>query len=362
MPSMAGGGAERQLTYLCRELVTLGWDVHVAFVHGGPNLSRLEASGATVHRLAASGNYDPRILSGLVRVIRAVKPDVMQCWLLQMEVLGGLAARWTRTPWVFSERASEQAYPRTFKMWLRRKIGSIATAIVSNSRAGDQYWQRIVTAKVRRYIIPNGIPLEEIDRAPTAHLTDAPAASQTPILLNAGRFEYQKNFETFVRALHIVARERAFLALCCGEGPLRGRIEALATELALDSHVRFAGYAPNLWALMKRADLVVSTSFFEGSPNVVLEAMACGCPLVVSEIPTHREILDEETAVFVNPGDPQQIARTLVQVLNDREGATRRAAQARARVQRYSLPAVAREYARVYGEISNGDDSTPAAE
>jgi Glycosyl transferase 4-like domain len=116
---MAGGGAERQLSYLASEQVRLGCDVHVAIIHGGPNLPRLVAAGATVHRLPAFGNHDPQILIRLIRTVRAIKPDAVQCWLLQTEVLGGLAALWTGPPWVLNERASEEAYPRTFKMWCR---------------------------------------------------------------------------------------------------------------------------------------------------------------------------------------------------------------------------------------------------
>ena len=106
---MAGGGAERQLTYLARELATLGWDVHVALIRRGPNWLRLRESGATIHEVASSGSYDARKLQRLRRVIGAVQPDLIQVWLLQMEVFGGLAAMTTRTPWIFSERASAGA-------------------------------------------------------------------------------------------------------------------------------------------------------------------------------------------------------------------------------------------------------------
>src|SRR5690349_22535546 len=96
VPSLAGGGAERQVTYLVKELALIGWDVHVAYVHGGPNLARLQQTPATLHQLDSTGNYDPRILWQLLRTIRRVEPDVVQCWLLQMEVLGGLASMLTR--------------------------------------------------------------------------------------------------------------------------------------------------------------------------------------------------------------------------------------------------------------------------
>jgi glycosyltransferase involved in cell wall biosynthesis len=352
VPSLAGGGAERQLTYLARELVQIGCDVHVAYVQGGPNMKRLEATGATLHRLRALGNYDPQILARLFSTIRKVEPDIVQCWLLQMEVLGGLASVLTRTAWVFSERSCQEAYPASLRAWLRVRMGLRATAIVPNSEGGDRYWRAQAHAPPRSHIIRNGLPLEEILRAPTATVEEAGVAAGQPLVLSAGRFGPEKNLESFVRAIGLVVASRPAQAICCGEGPLRSQVEKLVSQTGLNGSVRTIGYAPNLWSLMKRANVTVSVSRFEGSPNVVLETMACGCPLVVSDIAAHRELLDERAAIFVDPQDPRRIADGIIEVLNDPEGAARRARVAYDRVQRYSLSAIAREYAELYRKLA----------
>jgi glycosyltransferase involved in cell wall biosynthesis len=196
---MAGGGAERQLTYLAAEFVRMGCDVHVAVVQGGPNLPRLEATGAMIHRLHSAGNYDPQILYKLLATIRRVKPDVVQCWLLQMEVMGGFASFLSGTPWVFSERASEEAYPSSLKMWLRVKVARLASAIVSNSQTGDRYWAQRSSEGVKRCVIPNCLPFDDIAAAPQATADETGVAPGEPIVLIAGRMERQKNFETVVR-------------------------------------------------------------------------------------------------------------------------------------------------------------------
>jgi glycosyltransferase involved in cell wall biosynthesis len=352
VPSLTGGGAERQLTYLAMGLVQRGWDVHVAYVHSGPNMRRLEQTGAIVHRLKAQGNYDPQILGRLLATIRKVKPDIVQCWLLQMEVLGGLASVLTRTPWVFSERSCEEAYPPGLKAWLRIKMGLVATAIVPNSEGGDRYWRARAHGPIRSHIIRNALPLEEIANAPAATLEEAGVALGEPLVLSAGRFGPEKNLETLVKAFRLVVGNHPAQAICCGEGPLRRRIEELAAETGLAGRFRAIGYAPNLWSLLKRADVTVSVSWFEGSPNVVLEAMACGCPLVVSDIAAHRELLDERSAILVDPRDPGQIADAIIEVLTDPEGAAKRARVAYDRAQHYSLSAIAREYADLYRELA----------
>jgi len=349
---MGGGGAERQLTYLAQEFVHMGWDVHVALIQGGPNRPRLDATGATIHQLHAVGNYDPQILYQLLATIRRIKPDIVQCWLLQMEVVGGLASLLTRTPWVFCERASEEAYPKSLKMWVRVKVGRLATAIVSNSQTGDRYWAARTSARVKRRVIPNCLPFADIAATPPAALGEVGVATGEPVVLIAGRMEPQKNFETLVRALRLVVADRPVQAILCGDGSLRGVVQRLVEENGLANRVHIVGYVANLWSLIKRADVTVSVSWFEGSPNVVLEAMACGCPLVVSDISTHRELLDEDAAFLVDPADPRRVADAIIGVLNDREGAHRRARTARDRVRRYSPSAVAGEYADLYRELA----------
>lgn len=352
VPSLAGGGAERQLTYLVKELVQTGWDVHVAYVHSGPNMRRLQETGATVHPLKALGNYDPQIFGRLLNMIREIQPDIVQCWLLQMEVLGGLASVLTRTPWVFSERSCAEAYSVSFKSWLRVQMGLLATAIVPNSEAGDRYWRERAHRPLRSQIIRNALPLEEIAKAPIATVEEAGVAPGEPLVLSAGRFGPEKNFDAVIKAIRQVVVTRPIQVLCCGEGPLRGRIEEQVIESGLHGRFRTVGYASNLWSLMKRANVTVSMSWFEGSPNVVLEAMACGCPLVVSDIAAHRELLDERAALLVDPRDSRQLAEAIVEIVGDPESAAKRARVAYDRVQRHSVSAVAREYADLYRELA----------
>jgi hypothetical protein len=82
----------------------------VAPVRRGPNWTRLEESGAIIHELPSAGAYDGRKLMRPRRIIEDVRPDLIQVWLLQMGVFGGLAPITTRTPWIFSGRASAAAY------------------------------------------------------------------------------------------------------------------------------------------------------------------------------------------------------------------------------------------------------------
>jgi glycosyltransferase involved in cell wall biosynthesis len=270
-----------------------------------------------------------------------------------MEVLGGLAALLTRTPWILGERSTADAYPSGAKNWLRVRVGRRAAAIVSNSSVGDHYWRSRAGSGVKRFVIPNGLPLDEIDAAPPAAEPQIGAPVEAPVVLYAGRLSPEKNVETLIRALRLVADMRPARSIVCGAGPSGDRLSGLIAELGLAEQVRLVGYVSQLWSLMKCANVLVSVSFFEGSPNVVLEAMACGCPLIVSEIPAHRELLDDSMAIFVDPSRPNDLADAIASVLTDPAGAATRAQAARARVQAFGLPFVARRYADVYRTVAN---------
>lgn len=347
--SMEGGGAERQLTYLAAEFARLGEEVHVALISRGANWSRLANSGAVIHELRARGSHDPQLLWQLVGLIRSLNPDIVQVWLRQMDILGGLAALTLHKPLIVSERSSEEAYPRSLKHTLRVRMGRFARAIVSNSEAGDRYWQSLIGERVPRYVVPNAVPLSEI--AGVLPAEDPVAPGDRALVLFAGRLEAEKNIDTLLEAVRLALLDEDFNFICCGEGTLRSRVNEWIDRNSLRPRVRLMGYTATLWSLMKRAALLVSPSAFEGSPNVVLEAMACRCPLVISDIPAHRALLDESAAVLADASSATQLAAAIQGVLRDRTAAQQRANAAFARVQRFTPATIARQYLDVYRTV-----------
>jgi glycosyltransferase involved in cell wall biosynthesis len=354
IPTIGGGGAERQLAYLAGELTTLGWDVHVALLAEGPNGERLKAGGAEIHRMTGAGNYDPRIFARLMGLMRALEPAIVQTWFVQMEIAGGLAARLMRVPWILSERSSELAHPPTLKNRFRARLASGASAIVANSWGGDRYWQARLASRIPRYVVPNALPLEEIARARPPGPEDTGLRPDDDVILYVGRFSPEKNLEVLVAALGLALARPRTVAVLCGEGPQRAAVERWLREQGIADRVRLLGFVPDVWGWMKRAAVLVSPSIFEGRPNVVLEAMACGCPLVVSDIAAHREFLDDASALLVKPDLPTALADAIVNVLSLREAAGRRADRARAKAAEWSVPVIGREYDRIYRDVLAG--------
>ena len=199
--ALSGGGAERQLSYIAPELDRMGHDVHIAYSQDGP--CKPELHGVVLHRLKSRSNYDPYLLWQLVRLIRRVKPDIVATWILQMDILGGMAARINGFPWIFREPSSAEAYPQNWKNRLRVRIGSGASAIVSNSSGGDDYWKTRIPHG-RRYVVPNGLPVSEIDRIVPA-LAAGLAKPEAPIvtLCRSASIgcQWRQEFESFIRSI-----------------------------------------------------------------------------------------------------------------------------------------------------------------
>lgn len=352
IPSMGGGGAERQLTYLCQGLTKRGWSVHVALLEGGPNLPALVASQAHIHFLQAKNNYDPLILRKLCRLIGALRPDVVQTWLPMMSVAGGLASWFMGTPWIFSERSSPNAHPRSFRGILRMMIGRWATAIIANSMLGFTYWQSKRHSDDRIYFIPNAIPVNRIASMPALSSLESRVPEGTKIILYAGRLEQEgKNILSLIQALSLVFEKVDGVALLCGEGPLRPAITKLASDLRISDRVILPGYAKNIWSWMKTADVFVSVSHFEGCSNSVMEAMAAGCPMVLSDIDSQREIVDEKSAFLAKPDRPDEIASAIIDAISDRESALQKARTARKLAERWSTHELAVRHDEAYSEI-----------
>jgi glycosyltransferase involved in cell wall biosynthesis len=349
IPSVAGGGAERQLVYLAGETVRAGHEVHVALLRDGTHFEALRATGAVIHRIPHRGNHDPFVLFRMIALIRRIRPDIVQTWLTQMDVFGGIAALLTGRPWILAERTSEMAYPATMKNRLRIAIASRAAAIVSNSEGGDAYWQSRANPKTLRRVIRNAVPLEHSENVgQPLRLSNHGLDENRPLLLYVGRFIDEKNLDALVDAFELViARSDAAVALC-GTGPSWDRFHQRIAAFPAGRAV-MPGFVDDVWSWLRAASALVMVGFFEGNPNSVIEAMAAGTPLVVSNIPAHREILDETSAVFVDPASADSIAEGILRVLKERPETM--TVNARSRAEAWSVPAIARQYAGLYEEV-----------
>lgn len=310
IPSLGPGGAERQLSLLAPAFAKRGFDCAVVFGDEGPNLSTLKNSGVMLHELPSRGTHDARRFFDILSFARNWQPDIIQTWLTQMDILGSAVAHILKTPHILSERSSRQAYPPNWKNNVRCFAGRHANGIVANSKSGAEYWRKLDVA-CHVEVIPNALTPHTTDTIPNDELPPG------PFVMFAGRLSYEKNLPNLITGIALALEtQRNLHALLFGEGPLQDDVERMIAATPHADRIHLCGFADSLGAWMNHASATVAVSDFEGHPNVVIEAAAAGCPLILSDISAHREIFTHAEAKFVNGHDPVDIGQGILAVIN----------------------------------------------
>ena len=345
IPTLEGGGAERQLASLAVEQQRDGLDVHIGLRRGGVHAKTLEGSGVKLHLLGDYPAVDPRLSFSITRLIRRVRPSIVQTWLVSMDITAGLAATMTRTPWILSERNSIEFYRTLGRVGsIRARVARYADAIISNSEGGRDYWAQAIprSRNSNLFVVHNALDVDRIRATPAS-----PETFSNPLLLVVGRFSPEKATDVIIDGIAKAAGAN-FQAVMIGEGPLRAEIDRTIDAQHLRERVSLRPYQPDWWGWLKRADVLVSMSRFEGNPNVALEAMAAGCPVILSDIAAHREIADDTSAIFVPMDDAGGLARAIQDTLSRPDAATRRAEIALKRSGTMTFEAAAASYRAIY--------------
>ncbi|MCB9991209.1 MAG: glycosyltransferase [Rhodospirillales bacterium] len=139
-----------------------------------------------------------------------------------------------------------------------------------------------------------------------------------PVIVTSGRLVPQKDYETLFRAMAELVKTRKARLLILGTGPLREKLGEFARDLNIREYIHFAGFVENPLPYMKKADLFVMSSHWEGFCNVIVEALLCGLPIVATDCPSGpAEILDNGTyGTLVPVGDYEALAAAMAAALD----------------------------------------------
>jgi glycosyltransferase involved in cell wall biosynthesis len=225
------------------------------------------------------------------------------------------------------------------------------------SRAGADRLQRRPLARFARRPaawIPNGIRAEYAATAGDPPAAIAEALAPGDIAIGAvGRLSRQKGLIHLIDALPgVLAREPRARLIVVGDGELRASLQRRAAELGVAGRAVFTGQLDDVAAALKRFDLLALPSLWEGLPTVALEAMACGVPVIATDIPGTRELIRHGVEGWlVPPADPAALAEAIVMAIQAPGLAAGWAMQARQVAARFSMESIARAYLGLYREL-----------
>ena len=338
------GGAERLLTEVLPQLDRAKVEPQVACLHGdAPLAAALEQAGIRVHNLRSSQKFDPRPAWRLARLLERERIEILHTHLIQADILGYAAGRLARTPAIVSTKHNVRYYDRHDRglrpvaRWVERRMDALVA--VSSAVAAEYGHAR------RLEVIHNGVDC--------AKFSPLPLSANGPVVCVAN-FTMQKGHRILLEAMARLAPEFPGLQLeLAGGGPLRDDLQARAGRLGLASRVVFLRTLQDVQPALARASLFVLPALWEGLGLAVLEAMAMGRPVIVTDVDGLREIVTHERdGLVVQSGNVATLAETMARLLRDRELAQRLADAGRKHVvENFSLEGMARRLETFYGSL-----------
>jgi hypothetical protein len=202
-------------------------------------------------------------------------------------------------------------------------------------------------------VVYNALDLEKVHRRAEENLPLPWPNDGLPVVLGAGRLDRQKAFHVLIEASALVFKRLPARLAILGDGGERPRLERLAATLGIADRVFLPGYVENPFPAMRAASVFVLSSAYEGFGNVLLEAMACGCPVVSTDCPSGpgEIIRDGENGLLVPMDDPEALAGAIHRVLTDETLRRRLIQGGLKRLEAFAVPAMVEGYERVYQKI-----------
>lgn len=341
--TLHGGGAERVFVTLANAMAALGHRVDLVLVKAeGPYLGQVAKSVRLINLDVSRGML---ALPALIRYLRGARPRALISALPVPNIVAAVAGRWVRLrPRIILTEHNTVGVG--LKSSLKKRILRVGMAVVyrwadvivgvSEGVARDlEKVLKLPAHRVRTIYNPVVTPeMIERSREPIAW----PFAG--PVILAVGRLTRQKDYPTLLRAFARFRGTADGQLVILGEGPLRAELERLAEELGLGTHIIMPGFVDNPYAWMRQADLFVLSSAWEGFGNVLVEAMACGTPVVSTDCPSGpAEILEGgELGALVPPRDHEALALAMSEALS------RQHIVGEDRLRRFSARAIVEKY------------------
>ncbi|MGA9761395.1 MAG: glycosyltransferase family 4 protein [Gaiellaceae bacterium] len=314
------GGAQ---TYVAGLLPALSgaFDVTVAAWGPGPLIDVCRANNVSFVplrfvRRPLSPVYDLLGFFELIRLMRRLRPQIVHANSSKAGVLARLAATVARVPiriftvhgWAFKAHHGLASRLYLAADRLMRPLTTMTICVSDTERAAGLAMRTCSDA--RTTVIKNAVELKEARTDPKA---------MPPLVLSVGRLKAPKDFSTLVRAMASLPSGSCRLRIA-GGGPELAALSEEIGRLRLDGVVELLGDRDDIDELLRQSQLFVLSSRSEGMPMSVLEAMASGVPVVASAVGGIPElVVDGETGLLVEPGDPQGLAAAISRLLEDGE-------------------------------------------
>ncbi|MTI80518.1 MAG: glycosyltransferase [Firmicutes bacterium] len=331
LPALDGGGAERATVNLIREFINRGLNVDLILSRAeGVYLKEIPNKCSIIN---LSSKRVSTSLPALTRYLQQERPNVMISGLNHANIIAVLAKQLAgvNTEIIVVEHGiyykyfeDIKSFKRIILTYLTRRTYSKANKIIAVSKGVANGIKNILSQNQMKNVsvIYNPIVdkslLSKAKQGIDEHWLQEPGFSY---IVSVGRLTKAKDYGTLLKAFSIVRSKMKCRLLILGEGEERNDLVNLASELGIKSDLLMPGFVENPYKYISIADVFVMSSRWEGFGNVIVEAMACGVPVISTDCPYGpAEIIDDgKTGILTPVGDVQALSNNIYKLLKDRE-------------------------------------------
>ena len=356
------GGAQRQLVELSNHFDPARIEHHIVSLSDYVPLADDLRPSATLHVIQKGWKFDLSVVFRLRALLRSLRADVVHGYLFDAEIAARLAGWLAGTALVVGAERNTEYHIKAVQRVVYALTKPLMDICIANSKAGAAFNERMLGHRAEQYrVVPNGVNTERFAPAPSARARAELGLPPEEFAIGVvASFKPQKNHAMVFRAVREVLDAGVTLKLVLvggelwaglgGTGEYKQQMLDLVAALELEPYCLFLGNRLDLERIYPAFDVTVLSSLFEGTPNVVLESMACGVPALVTDVSDNRELVrDGITGYVVDPDDHAALARRLESLARDRDLCRQLGEAARAWVlEEYSTERLARRTEDVY--------------
>ncbi len=297
----------------------------------------------------------PKSISRLRKIIRQY--DLAHVHLFPELYIGALAAIGTKVPLVFTEHSTSNRrrgkwYLRPLEKWMYHRYKKIIT-ISQQTQDALMQWVQAKSTDKRFVVIENGINSEAFDKVDkVTNLQDNESLRQDDKrvcqIIMVSRFVEAKDQETVIKAMSHL--DDSFHLSFVGDGERMPFCQQLVDELGLKDKVSFLGRRADIPVLISKADIGVQSSHWEGFGLTAVELMAAGLPVVATDVPGLKQVVEGAGLLFAS-GDDSQLAQHIQQLATDGEYYSRVSQACKERSAMYDISVTANRYSALYHEV-----------
>ncbi len=362
IPSLAGGGAERVLLLLTQYLDRSKF-IPVIVLFQGTNAYEGEIPpDVKVICLNKKSRYDFfRLIRSLARIIQDEEPALIHSFLLYANYLSVMAQRHSRrdVPVLLNQQINmtlvmENCNSPWYIRLLARRYYPKATGIIcASSGVKEDLVTNFRIPEEKCKVIYNPCDIVRVTDLAQETVDHIWLQQEIPVLCACGRLTAQKNFPLLLRAIKLGLKEQSLRLIIIGEGEDRSEIEAYAAALGVAPYVSFLGFQSNPFKYFAKAAAFIVSSSFEGFGIVIVEAMACGVPVISTRCPSGPDeiISDGVNGLLVPCHDESAMAAAILRLFRDEPLRRRLAEAGRRRAQDFDIGGAVQEYERTFLEI-----------